>query len=385
MEMNKLLSPSLYKRSLALVFLILAVLACSVNPVALSDPTNAQISNATPAPGSVQTPVRSSALVDIPMQVGYGVRGPFYEIYFTDPTNPAASRHEGGPDEPLASAINAARISVDVAVYSLSLYSIQDALMRAFNRGVQVRIVMESDNMDGRVPQVLKDAGNRREGLMHNKFVVIDRAEVWTGSMNFTTAGAYQDNNNLIRIRSNEVAQDYTVEFDEMFKNDFFGQDVVANTPYPSLTIDGIPLEIYFSPDDHAALRIATLLRAARQSIYFLAYSFTANDFGDILLQKARKGVQVAGVMDESQVKSNTGTEFDAFSQAGLSVYMDGNPGLMHHKIFIIDQEIVITGSYNFSASAERTNDENVVIFFDKQIAARYLAEFQRMRDKVSK
>jgi len=388
--MYKINSASLWNRSLALTFLILAVLACSVNPVALSGPANTQISQSTSASGGMETPVRSGALIGIPMQGGYGVHGPFYEIYFTDPSNPAASKDEGGPDIPLAGAISAARISVDVAAYSISLYSIQDALIHAFNRGVQVRIVVESDNMTDRTPQALKDAGipmvgDRREGLMHNKFMVIDRAEVWTGSMNFTTSGTYQDNNNLILIRSTKVAKDYSVEFEEMFKNDFFGPDAIADTPYPSLTIDGTPLEIYFSPDDHVAMRIAALLRGAQHSIYFMAYSFTAKDFGDILLQKAQDGLPVAGVMEESQVKANIGSEFNAFTQAGLSVYMDGNPGLMHHKVFIIDQQIVITGSYNFTASAERTNDENVVIFFDKQIAASYLTEFQRVYDKASK
>jgi phosphatidylserine/phosphatidylglycerophosphate/cardiolipin synthase-like enzyme len=324
------------------------------------------------------------------MQVGYGVRGPFYEIYFTDPFNPDASKEEGGPDTPLAEAIGKARISVDVAAYSLSLYSIQSALIDAHQRGVEVRMVMESDNMTDDAPQALMDAGipiigDRREGLMHDKFVIIDRSEVWMGSMNFTTSGAYQDNNNLVRIRSTKVAEDYTVEFNEMFKDDFFGPDILAETPNPRLTIDGVPLEIYFSPDDHVARRIVELLRGAQRSIYFMAYSFTANDFGDILRQKAREGLKVSGVMDESQVKSNTGTEYIPFTEAGLPVYLDGNDGLLHHKVFIIDEQIVITGSYNFSSSAERTNDENVAIFFDPQIAAQYLAEFQRVEVEAQK
>jgi len=60
-----------------------------------------------------------------------GVRGPFYEIYFTDPFNQEAWKEEGGPDVPLVAAIDKARISVDVAAYSLSLYSIQSALLHA--------------------------------------------------------------------------------------------------------------------------------------------------------------------------------------------------------------------------------------------------------------
>jgi phosphatidylserine/phosphatidylglycerophosphate/cardiolipin synthase-like enzyme len=116
-----------------------------------------------------------------------------------------------------------------------------------------------------------------------------------------------------------------------------------------------------------------------------MAYSFTANDFGDILRQKAKAGLTVSGVMEESQFKSNDGSEYTPLKEAGLPVFLDGNVGQMHHKVIIIDGEIVITGSYNFSASAERTNDENVVIFFDPQIAAQYLAEFHRVEAKAQK
>ncbi len=306
------------------------------------------------------------------------------QVYFTDPASPRAKEYVGGPDEALAAAMHQARLSLDVAVYSLNLWSLRDALLAAHRRGVNVRIVMESDNMDSDEAQVLIAAGipilgDRREGLMHDKFVVIDRQEVWTGSLNFTTGGAYKDDNNLVRIRSVKVAQDYTTEFDEMFVDDKFGPATVADTPYPNLTVDGTPLEIYYSPDDGVAARLVALIQAAQESLYFLAFSFTSNDLGAAVMERAEAGVTVAGVMDAGQVNSNQGTEYDPFRQAGLDIRLDGNPGLMHHKLFIIDRNIVITGSYNFSASAEERNDENVVIIFNPDIAAQYLAEFQRV------
>ncbi|MDO9130973.1 MAG: phospholipase D-like domain-containing protein [Anaerolineales bacterium] len=305
-------------------------------------------------------------------------------VYFTDPASPDAKNYTGGPDEALAAAIHSARLSVDMAVYSLNLWSIRDALLDAHHRGVNVRIVMESDNMDSDEAQELIAAGipilgDRREGLMHDKFVVIDRQEVWSGSMNFTTGGAYKDDNNLIRILSVEVALDYTTEFDEMFVDDKFGPATVADTPYPNPTIDGTPLEIYFSPDDGVAARLVELIQSAQESIYFLAYSFTSNDIGAAVRERAGAGVTVAGVMDAGQVNSNQGTEYDPFRQAGLDIRLDGSAGLMHHKLFIIDGKIVITGSYNFSASAEERNDENVVIIFNPDVAAQYLTEFQRV------
>jgi phosphatidylserine/phosphatidylglycerophosphate/cardiolipin synthase-like enzyme len=200
------------------------------------------------------------------------------------------------------------------------------------------------------------------------------------GSLNFTTSGTYEDNNNLLRLRSTNLAENYSLEFEEMFSQDFFGPDALAETPNPVVSVDGIRVENYFSPDDGLARRLVTLLRSAEKSIYFLAFSFTANDFGDILREKARQGLTVAGVMESDQVKSNQGTEYTPFVTAGLPVLLDGNEGQMHHKVFILDEKIVITGSYNFSASAERTNDENLVVIFDPRLAAQYLAEYERVR-----
>ena len=308
----------------------------------------------------------------------------WFQVYFTNPASPMAKEYTGGPDEVLADAIHAARLSLDVAVYSLNLWSIRDALLDAWQRGVNVRMVMESDNMDSGEVQALIAAGipilgDRREGLMHDKFVVIDRQEVWSGSLNFTIGGAYKDNNNLLRIRSVEVAQDYSQEFEEMFIDDKFGPDVIADTPYPSLTIGDTPLEIYFSPDDGVAARLVTLIQSAQESIYFMAYSFTSNDIGAAVMERAQAGVTVAGVMDEGQVSSNQGGEYDPFLQAGLDVRLDGTPGLMHHKVILIDRSIVIAGSYNFSASAEERNDENLIVIYDPDIAAQYLLEFMRV------
>ena len=326
----------------------------------------------------------STTLKAIPLAAGSGADGGWFQLYFTDPTSPISSQRTGGIDGPLADAIDSAKLTVDMAIYSLSLNSIRDALLRAHGRGVRVRMVMESDNMDRTDPQILKDAGipmigDRREGLMHDKFVVIDNSEVWTGSMNYTDSGAYDDNNNMIRIHSVKLAEDYTKEFEEMFVDDKFGDNVEAATPNPRVKIDGTPVDVYFAPDDNVQASFVEIVQNARESIYFMAFSFTADPIGDAVRARAVDGVTVAGVMDNEQVKSNIGTEFDRFSQAGFSVYRDGNPGQMHHKVMIIDQSIVLLGSYNFTASAETRNDENLLVIYNKEIASLFLFEFERV------
>jgi phosphatidylserine/phosphatidylglycerophosphate/cardiolipin synthase-like enzyme len=329
-----------------------------------------------------------SSLTHVQLPAGYGVKGPWFELYFTDPTSSIAAQKTGGPDVPLVEAIDAAKLSVDVAAYSLSLNSVRDALLRAHDRGVQVRMVMESDNLDRADPQRLKDAGipilgDRREGLMHDKFVVIDHSEVWMGSMNFTDSGAYEDNNELMRIRSLKMAENYTKEFEEMFTEDKFGEEIIAETPNPRVTIDNTPIDVYFSPDDGVQQSFVELVENSEKSITFLTFSFTADEIGDAVRARALEGVKVQGVMDNEQINSNAGTEFDPFLQAGLEVLRDANPGQMHHKFMVIDNSIVIFGSYNFTNSAEDRNDENLLVIYNTEIAAQFIAQFQRVHAQI--
>lgn len=365
------------KRTCLTVSMLVILLLSSCTPPPFT-PTPTIPVDTEPGTSVPMTPVAVS------LPAAYGVKGPWYELYFTNPDSPVASQKTGGADLPVMQAIEAARLTIDAAMYSLSLNSIRNALIRAHQRGVRVRVVMESDNLERADPQALIDAGipvlgDRRQGLMHNKFIVIDGSEVWTGSMNFTDSGTYQDNNNIMRIHSLRVAEDYTTEFNEMFVGDKFGPDEGDPTPNPRVSIDGTLLDIYFSPDDNVANNLLDLIYNADESIDFLALSFTSDPLGEAIRTRAEAGVTVRGVMDDSSIDSNVGNEYDAFRQAGLDVRRDGNShGLLHHKVIILDGQIVIMGSYNFTNSAETRNDENLVVIYDPFIASQYLAEFQR-------
>lgn len=308
----------------------------------------------------------------------------WYSIYFTDPTNPKSDRLRDGPDRVLAEAIRAARVSVDMAVLQLNLWSIRDALLDAHRRGVRVRLVVESDYRDSAELEALVEAGipvlgDRREGSMHNKFVVIDRREVWTGSMNYTINDGYRNNNNLVRIRSSQLAQNYTVEFEEMFVEDQFGPGSPANTPNLLLTVEGAQLQVCFAPEDGCAARVEKLIGQAQRSIRFMAFSFTSDALADALIERAQAGVNVIGVVEASQARANSGAEYLRLLAAGVDVRLDGNPRNMHHKVMVIDDEIVITGSYNYTFFAETRNDENLLVVHDAQFAAAFVDEFHRI------
>jgi phosphatidylserine/phosphatidylglycerophosphate/cardiolipin synthase-like enzyme len=279
-------------------------------------------------------------------------------------------------------ALDQARGQIDAALYDLNLWSIRNALIRAQRRGVQVRLVVESDSLDRNEIQELSEVGipvvgDGVESLMHNKFFIIDGAEVWTGSMNLTINGAYRHLNNLIRMRSTRLAENYTTEFEEMFLEGYFGEDRLENTPHPDLNIDRVRVETYFSPDDDTALRLIELILAAEESIDFLYYSFTSDGIADALLFQASQGIQVRGVFDDYQNRTGLGGEYPRLKGQGLDVHLDAHPEKLHHKVMIIDQEIVITGSYNLTRSAEIHNDENTLIIHDNDFAEIFRVEFE--------
>jgi phosphatidylserine/phosphatidylglycerophosphate/cardiolipin synthase-like enzyme len=279
-------------------------------------------------------------------------------------------------------AIDTAQSSIDIAMYNLNLREVEQALRNAHRRGVNVRLIVESDALDGLVLRSLKSSGipvvsDGRESLMHNKFMVIDNRQVWTGSLNLTDNGVIEDRNNLVRLVSPSIAEYYTQEFEEMFTAGLFGNNSPEGSPSDGgFKAAAIPVEVYFSPDDGVMDIILDEVASAREEIAFLGYSFTSDPLAQALVEKARQGVRVMGVFDSDMVVANTGSDYEWLLNAGLPVCRDGEEGLMHHKVIVIDQQVVITGSYNFTSSAERFNDENVLILHDPYLAELYLGEY---------
>ncbi len=191
--------------------------------------------------------------------------GGFVEVRFTRPVADGPRTLRGGPDAALAQAIAQAQISVDMAIYDLDLWSVRDALLRADRRGVPVRLVVEADNLDSPELYDLIAAGipvaaDGYDWLMHDKFTVIDGREVWTGSMNYTVRDGYFNNNNLLRLVSDDVASAYAEEFEEMFVDDTFGSFSPPGDGRSARLSDGTDLEIYFSPDDQPLRRLLELV-----------------------------------------------------------------------------------------------------------------------------
>ncbi len=315
------------------------------------------------------------------------VAGDWITIYFTDPQYPDEGATPNALDADLVALIESAQQTIDVAAYELNLESVTDALIAAQDDGLQVRLVTDGSNTDEESIARLEEAGvpvvARPEGwgIMHDKFVVVDGMWVWTGSWNLTYNGTYRNNNNAVMLASRAVAEDYEREFAEMFAGQF-GPSSPADTPYPLVSIEGqertVEVEVYFSPDDGVRQQLLDLLATAQSNVRFMAYQFTNQELADALIELSDRGVTVQGVLEERSISSEY-SQFGYLAAGGVDVWADDNPYIMHHKVFIVDDQVVVLGSYNFSGNAEDDNDENVLIVHDSRVAQAFMAEFGRV------
>ena len=306
-----------------------------------------------------------------------------WEVYFSEVD---ASGSSYSLEKRLVHRLGAAEARVDAALYDLDAAPVADALIEAYNRGVQVRIVTEADNIDeseiGRLREVgipVVDDGDN-QGLMHHKFIVIDEQYVWTGSYNTTYNGAYKNSNNVILIDSAQLAYNFTQEFRELFLSAQAGKPSGAFVAYPKVSLnDGTEVFTYFSPEADTISPLVKEIQAAEQSIHFMTFAFTHDILGSAMRDRFKSGIDVRGVFEEKQV-NNEYSEYKTMKAAGLPVIVDRSSGTMHHKVIVIDAETVITGSYNFSKNAEKRNNENLLIIKgNREIASAYLAEFAKI------
>lgn len=100
------------------------------------------------------------------------------------------------------------------------------------------------------------------------------------------------------------------------------------------------------------------------------------------MVDRHRAGVTVAGIF-ESAATRDSFSEYAKLKAAGLDVLLDGNPWNLHHKVLVLDGRVTVFGSFNFSASADRDNDENLLIVEEPGLAAAFEAEFERVRRVV--
>ena len=111
-----------------------------------------------------------------------------------------------------------------------------------------------------------------------------------------------------------------------------------------------------------------------------MAFVFTQDQLGEAIRHRHESGILTEGVFDERAVNT-LGSEYAKFIDIGIKIKVDKGAGVMHHKVIIIDEGTLITGSYNFSRNAERHNNENLLIIKgNSDIARAYIDEYDRLK-----
>jgi phosphatidylserine/phosphatidylglycerophosphate/cardiolipin synthase-like enzyme len=286
--------------------------------------------------------------------------------------------------------ISAATQSIDIAVFDIDLPELGQALLDAHARGVTVRVAFDDENLeDARVAALIGDLqdagiavqGDGREPFMHEKIAVIDSSIVWTGSWNMTMNDTYRNNNFMWRIVNPSMATSYRQEIDQLMSGTF-GTYKTSYAPHPKIPLPDGQIEYFFSPEDGINQYVVEALNNAQSRIVFMAFSYTDKLISQAMIDAHNRGVSVQGVM-EAQNANGTGAVFNTLADADIDILRDGNCYIMHHKTIIIDDELVITGSYNFTKSAEKSNDENLLMIRSPQLATQALAEYTRVRTQA--
>jgi len=371
--------------------------------------------------------------------------------------SPVSGRWRQGDDLEalILEAIAAARSDIQVAVQELSLPQVARALVDSQARGVRVRVVLEntysspwSDQhpaalaphqrhrlaqlqalgqgdaiailQQGGVPMLDDTAdGSAGTGLMHHKFMVVDKHIVVTGSANFSPSCIHGDPddprsrgnvNHLLRFESAELAQHFEKEFERMWGDGPGGAPdsrfglAKGGGAAQRVEVAGTPVEVLFAPHrrDDPANGLAWLegqLGGVRQRLDLALFVFSAQNLTDRLAELRQRGVRIRLLADPGFANRAFSETLDLLAltmpdhrcrlEAGNHPWSQGLEGVgtpqlaggdkLHHKFAVLDGKSVITGSFNWSPSAAHQNDETLLRIDSPLLARHFQAEMDRL------
>lgn len=158
-----------------------------------------------------------------------------------------------------------------------------------------------------------------------------------------------------------------------------------ALTPSYSIASSFSPTSSYktcFTPGENCTQIIVDMLNNAKQSIFIQAYSFTSASIASSVVAAKHRGLDVKVILDKSQVKNNRYSSAKYLVNSGIPTWIDYRPAIAHNKVIIIDGNTVITGSFNFTKSAQTKNAENLIIISDSDLAKKYFNNWSKRKDK---
>lgn len=320
-------------------------------------------------------------------------------------------------EEVIIDFINGAEKSLDIAVQEIDSAKIAQAIIDARWRGIKVRVVVEHDYIfNTKFPKGLVkplEADTEEEGLrrsqweelrnpeyiktnrdihaallrngvdvkadynlhhfFHQKFIVRDprktkalpKTGVLTGSTNFTWTGTHKNLNNVVIFNDCKPTWEYKKEFDEVQSGVFGGAGSKHESKASTFNLGGVPVQVLFAPEHAPELEIMKQILKCQNQMRFAIFTFAGSSGIDDAMTAIRKsGIPIRGVMDPLQ-----GSQYWAATPwlhgEGIELFFprkSPNFGKLHHKLTVVDEDIVVAGSMNYTVPANELNDENIFI-----------------------
>ena len=337
--------------------------------------------------------------------------------YFNNPVNNSVATAvdaeylpSGHMADTIVAYINRAKYTIDIAQYDYNQSSnygayanIATAVNNAFTRGVTVRWIYDGSSSNTGLTTLnsgihtLASPTSSSYGIMHNKFIIIDANSsdpndpiLSTGSEDWSSEMFYKDFNNILFIQDSALAKAYTAEFNMMWGSTTatpnaslgkFGPDK-TDLGLHTFSIGGHTVELYFSPSDNTDSHIGSTILTANTDLYVGVYDMTrTTDANDIVNMKTG-GVYTMATVD--QYTPVTSSSVNSILSSGLVSNYQVYSGsyLYHNKMMIVDPSdtcsdpIVLTGSHNWTSSANTVNDENILIIHNDTLANIYYQSF---------
>ncbi len=339
------------------------------------------------------------------------------KAYFNSPVNISASTGvnavylpSGSMADTIVAYINRAQSSVDIAQYDYhqdayfgAYANIATAVNNAYARGVTIRWIYDGSSSNTGLSALnsgihkLASPTTSAYGIMHNKFIIIDansgnpaNAIVSTGSEDWSSEMFYKDYNNILFIQDSALAHAYTAEFNMMWGS----TTAVPNTslskfgPFKTdlglhtFSIAGHTVEVYFSPSDNTDAHIGTSILSANKDLYVGVYDMTrTGDASDIVARKT-SGVYTLATVDQYTPTTSSAVNSLLSSGLGSNYIVYSGSYLYHNKMMIVDPSDtcsdpqVLTGSHNWTSSAQNYNDENILIIHNDTLANIYYQSY---------
>ncbi|MEE9289261.1 MAG: phospholipase D-like domain-containing protein [Bacteroidota bacterium] len=301
----------------------------------------------------------------------------------------------GAPDDlegAIVGFIKGAKKRLDIAVQELDSVKIAREIVEARMRGVSVRLVTEMNYLRAAKPAtdpfaplgqhevnrqiqntILRSAipvySDFNPGIFHQKFIIRDGSAVLTGSTNFTDTGTSANLNHLIIVHDRKVANTYGKEFREIRQGRFGRQSEGLGAAPREVQVGNVPIKILFAPDHNPEMEIMKQMAKAKKRIDFAVFTFAkSSGIDDVMVQVFKAGTSIRGVFDGLQAGQKWAAT-KLLNAAGIPAFVvrkgAGGVRKLHHKLMVLDEQVIIAGSFNYTRPANLTNDENILVIGD--------------------